>query len=180
MEDPRTGILRFGLRKVFMLFVVAIPGRAYFGKPRLLHLQRLFLDHRQAPGSYRGVKIQMCSHAAEINVKDGYSHPDHHEDSNHEMAEPLTSFSCTTFRHSFIWPRWSFLYLINWFSVHFWLFSISSYTFVESELNLKKTILMSELKNLALKWYNKITVPHAWVSNYRITWDTLFFIYPII
>lgn len=75
MEDPRTGILRFGLRKVFILLVVAIPGRAYFGKPRLLHLQRCFLEHRQAPDSYRGVKIQICSHAAEINVKDGGQPP---------------------------------------------------------------------------------------------------------
>lgn len=65
------------------MFVVAVPGRAYLGKPRLLHLQGCFLDQRQAPGSYRGIKIQICSHAAEINVKDGGSHPDCQEDSNH-------------------------------------------------------------------------------------------------
>lgn len=151
MEDPRTGILRFGLRKVFMFLLLLYQGEHTLGNLGSYICRGASLSTGRHRTPTEVLKFKYAHMQQRLMSRMGGSHPDHHKDSNHEMAEPLTSFSCTTFRHSFIWPRWSFLYLINWFSVHFWLFSISSYTFVESELNLRKTILMSEFKKISIK-----------------------------
>lgn len=147
MEDPRTRILRSGLKKVFM-FAVAVPGRANLGS-YICRGASLTKGRHRAPTERTHMlpcSRDWCQGWGQPPRPPRGQQPCNCVCDPHEMAEPLTSFSCTTFRHSFIWPRWSFLYLINWFSVHFWLFSISSYTFVESELNLRKTISMSEFK----------------------------------
>ena len=60
-------------------------------------------------------------------------------------TQPLTSFSCSSFRRWFTWLRWSCSPLMDRFSVHFWWFSISSYSLVERELNLGGKVVCSIL-----------------------------------
>lgn len=82
-------------------------------------------------------------------------------------TQPLTSFSCRSFRHWFTWPRWACSHRMDWFSVHFWWFSISLYRLVERALNLGGkvvcSILISKFKPKA-KIYWKVCSFFGWGS----------------